>query len=95
MAIDHSTVERTAHLARIRLEEGDAGDLYGRLNEILSLVDQLQQADVDGVEPMAHPLELNQPLRPDEVTASDNRDRILHLAPMEEDGCFLVPRVIE
>ncbi len=95
MAIDHTTVERTAHLARIRLEDGDAEDLYGRLNEILGLVDQLQQADVDGIEPMAHPLDLDQPLRPDEVTASDNRDKILRLAPAEEDGCFLVPRVIE
>jgi aspartyl-tRNA(Asn)/glutamyl-tRNA(Gln) amidotransferase subunit C len=95
MAIDHTTVERTAHLARIRLDDGDAEDLYGRLNEILGLVDQLQQADVDGVEPMAHPLDLDQPLRPDEVTASDHRDKILRLAPAEEDGCFLVPRVIE
>jgi aspartyl-tRNA(Asn)/glutamyl-tRNA(Gln) amidotransferase subunit C len=95
MAIDHTTVERTAHLARIRLDEGDAEELYGRLNEILGLVDQLQQANVEGVEPMAHPLDLNQPLRPDEVTGGDYRDRILKLAPAEEKGCFLVPRVIE
>lgn len=95
MAIDHSTLERTAHLARIRLEEGDAEDLNARLNDILGLVDQLERADVDGVEPMAHPLDLNQPLRPDRVTASDHRERILRLAPAEQDGCFLVPRVIE
>ena len=95
MAIDQTTLERTAHLARIRLEAGDAEELNKRLNEILSMVDQLQQADVDGVEPMAHPLELNQPLRPDAVTEPDWRDRILKLAPAESDGCFLVPRVIE
>ena len=95
MAIDQTTLERTAHLARIRLDAGDADELNKRLNEILSMVDRLQQADVDGVEPMAHPLELNQPLRPDEVTEPDWRDKVLKLAPLEEGGCFLVPRVIE
>lgn len=95
MSIDRNTVERVAHLARLRLEEGDSEAMGERLNQILGMVDQLQEAEVEGVAPMAHPLELNQPLREDIVTESDIRDRVMKLAPAEEGGCFLVPRVIE
>ena len=95
MSIDRNTVERVAHLARLRLGEGDAEAMQERLNEILGMVDRLQEADVEGTEPMAHPLEVDQPLREDEVTEPSFRDKVMKLAPASEDGCFLVPRVIE
>lgn len=95
MAIDNQVMARVAHLARLQIDDSEAAALSGRLNEILAMVDQLQQADVDDVAPLAHPLEANQPLRADEVTEPDVRDRTLPLAPASEDGCFLVPRVIE
>jgi aspartyl-tRNA(Asn)/glutamyl-tRNA(Gln) amidotransferase subunit C len=95
MSIDQNTIARAAHLARIRIDEADTEALGERLNEILSMVDRLQQADVDGIEPLAHPLEASQPLRADEVSEPDVRDKVLKLAPAEEGGCFLVPRVIE
>jgi aspartyl-tRNA(Asn)/glutamyl-tRNA(Gln) amidotransferase subunit C len=95
MSIDRNTVEKVAHLARLRLDEGDAEAMQERLNDILGMVDQLQEAKVEGIEPMAHPLALEQPLREDAVTEPDIRDKVMKLAPAEENGCFLVPRVIE
>lgn len=95
MSIDRKTVERVAHLARLELDPAEAGPVSERLNDILGMVDHLQGADVEGVAPMAHPLDVTQPLREDEVTETDLRDRVLPLAPAAEDGCFLVPRVIE
>ncbi|HCE39793.1 Asp-tRNA(Asn)/Glu-tRNA(Gln) amidotransferase subunit GatC [Alloalcanivorax profundimaris] len=95
MAIDSQVVARVAHLARLRVDDDETGALSERLNEILGMVDQLQQADVSDVEPLAHPLEVSQPLRDDRVTEPDVRDKVLPIAPASEEGCFLVPRVIE
>ena len=95
MAIDSRVVARAAHLARLRVDDREPAELSARLNDLLGMVDQLQQADVDQVEPLAHPLEVSQPLRDDRVTEPDVRDKVLPLAPASEDGCFLVPRVIE
>lgn len=95
MAIDSKVVARAAHLARLRVDDSETAELSARLNDILGMVDQLHQADVDQVEPLAHPLEVSQPLRDDRVTEPDVRDKVLPLAPASEDGCFLVPRVIE
>ncbi len=95
MALDRETVAQVAQLARLRLDETESAAVTDRLNEILGMVDELQQAEVADVEPMAHPLELAQPLRADEVTESDRRDDVMGLAPAEEGGCYLVPRVVE
>ena len=95
MAIDSKVVARVAHLARMQVDDSESEALSERLNEILGMVDQLQQADVSDVEPLAHPLEVSQPLRDDQVTEPDVRDKVLPIAPASEEGCFLVPRVIE
>lgn len=95
MAIDTQVVARAAHLARLQVDDNEVAELCGRLNDILSMVDQLQQANVDDVAPLAHPLEVNQPLREDRVCEPDVRDKVLPNAPASDGGCFLVPRVIE
>lgn len=95
MAIDNQVVARVAHLARLQIGDRDSEELSRRLNDILNMVDQLQQADVDEVEPLSHPLDVSQPLRADRVDEQDLRDKVLPLAPASEGGCFLVPRVIE
>jgi len=95
MAIDQDTVLQVAHLARLHVSTEQSAALAGRLNDILNLVDQLQQADVDHIAPLAHPLDADQPLRDDVVEPADFRDRVLPLAPASEGSCFLVPRVIE
>jgi aspartyl-tRNA(Asn)/glutamyl-tRNA(Gln) amidotransferase subunit C len=84
-----------AQLARLRVDDGDVDDLASRFDAILGLFDALGAADTDGVEPMAHPLDAVQKLRADEVTETDQRDALQAVAPLVEDGLYLVPRVVE
>lgn len=95
MAIDQDTVLQAAHLARLHVRGDESAALAARLNDILAMVDELQQANVDGIAPLAHPLDVSQPLRDDSPAPSDFRDQVLPLAPASEGNCFLVPRVIE
>lgn len=95
MAIDRDTVLRAAHLARLEVNAAESEALVTRLNDILLMVDELQQADVADLTPLSHPLEVQQPLRPDTVAEADFRSRVMPLSPDNEAGCFLVPRVIE
>lgn len=95
MAIDSKVIAQVAHLARLEINPEDSQSLSDRLNDILAMVDELQQADVSQVSPLAHPLDVTQPLREDRVSEPDVRDKVMPIAPAAEDGCFLVPRVIE
>jgi aspartyl-tRNA(Asn)/glutamyl-tRNA(Gln) amidotransferase subunit C len=65
------------------------------LSRIIDLVDQLDEAETDDVVPMAHPLHMNQPMRQDTVTETDQRDRYQENAPRTAAGLYLVPRVID
>ena len=95
MALQRSDVEKIAHLARLGLNEGELPRTTDALNSILGLVDQMQAVDTTGVEPLAHPLETTQRLRPDQVTESTQRDRYQAVAPSTENGLYLVPKVID
>lgn len=95
MTISREDIEKVAVLARIRLEEEQIPALENDLGNILELVNQLSAADTDSVEPMAHPLNAVQRLRPDEVTETNQREAFQAIAPATEDGLYLVPRVIE
>jgi aspartyl-tRNA(Asn)/glutamyl-tRNA(Gln) amidotransferase subunit C len=95
MSLSSDDVAKIAHLARLALHENDASELGRDLSNILDLVAQMDAVDTEGVEPMAHPLEMAQRLRPDDVTESDQRERYLGNAPAVENGLFLVPKVIE
>lgn len=95
MSLSPDEVRHIAHLARLRIEEDDIADYAGNLSRIVDFVDQLGQADTESVTPMAHPLEMAQRLRDDEVTESNHRDEYQKNAPATEQGLYLVPRVIE
>ena len=95
MALDPKALAGVAHLARLHLDPADTDALTDRLNSILGMVDRLQEADVDQVPPLAHPLDATQPLRDDAVSEADIRDRVQPLAASTQDGCYLVPKVIE
>ena len=95
MALDTDTVKRIARLARIHVDEIDLAPLADELNNILGWVEQLDEVDTDGAEPMTSVVEMVQRLRVDAVTDGDVRDRVLSNAPMEADGFFVVPKVIE
>jgi aspartyl-tRNA(Asn)/glutamyl-tRNA(Gln) amidotransferase subunit C len=93
--VKHEDITALAHLARINVNDDMVEDTTNSINNILALVDQLQQANTDGVEPMSHPLDATQRLRADEVSESDQRDTLQANAPAVESGLFLVPKVIE
>ena len=95
MALERSDVEKIAHLACLGLNEADLPQTTAALNSILGLVDQMQAVNTDGIEPLAHPLEASQRLRPDQVTESNQRDAYQAIAPSTESGLYLVPKVIE
>jgi aspartyl-tRNA(Asn)/glutamyl-tRNA(Gln) amidotransferase subunit C len=95
MALNRSDVEKIAHLARLGLNDADIPRTTDALNNILGLVDQMQAVDTSGIEPLAHPLEASQRLRPDVVTERNQRDTYQAIAPAVQNGLYLVPKVIE
>lgn len=95
MPLSREQVLAIAHLARLDVAETEIDGYAAELSGILDVVDELSSVDVTGVEPLAHPTDMVQRLRPDEVTEHDQRDRLLAAAPQAERGLFLVPKVIE
>ena len=95
MSVDIDTVKRVARLARIAVDEEDAGRMTGELNTILGFVEQLNEVDVEGVEPMTSVIPLDMKKRVDEVTDGGKADDIVANAPASEDNLFLVPKVVE
>jgi aspartyl-tRNA(Asn)/glutamyl-tRNA(Gln) amidotransferase subunit C len=95
MSIQQSEIEKIAKLARIRIDDKDVPEVAERINDILAMVDKMQAANTDGVEPMANPLDASQRLRTDSVTANNQREHFQAIAPEAENGLYLVPKVIE
>jgi aspartyl-tRNA(Asn)/glutamyl-tRNA(Gln) amidotransferase subunit C len=95
MELDAQQVTRVATLARIALSAEEAANYASDLSSILDFVAQLDAADTEGVEPLAHPLDLPARLRPDEVSEADQRETFQAIAPAASEGHYLVPKVIE
>lgn len=95
MSLDSDEVKKIAHLARLEIRGEDTAAYADSLSSILKLVEQMDAVDTEGVTPMAHPLEMGQRLRADEVTETDQREHFQEQAPATENGLYLVPRVIE
>ncbi len=95
MSVDQDTVKRVAKLARIRVSDDEAASLQGELNTILGFVEQLNEVDVEGVEPMTSVTPMAMKKRVDEVTDGDKADDIVANAPVREGHYFLVPKVVE
>ena len=95
MALDRSDVEKIAHLARLQIDEQEIPQYTENLSNILDLVNQMQAVDTTDIEPMANALDAVQRLRADEVTESNNREKLQGIAPAAESGPFQVPKVIE
>jgi aspartyl-tRNA(Asn)/glutamyl-tRNA(Gln) amidotransferase subunit C len=95
MSIDRADVEKIAHLARLAIDDQEAERFAKDLSAILDLVEQMNAADTEAVEPLAHPLRMAQRLRADAVTEPDQRDKCQRIAPLTEDGLYLVPKVID
>lgn len=95
MAVDAETVRKVAHLARIKTPEDRLEPLAQELNGILKWIEQLDEVDIDGVEPMTSNVSQPLRLRDDEVTDGDKVADVLSNAPKAADGFFVVPKVVE
>ncbi len=87
-------VAKVARLARLRLDDEELERFTGQLSDILDHADDIEALDLDGVEPMAHPVPLANVLRADTVGEPLDRDEVLARAPVAEDGRFRVPPVL-
>lgn len=88
-------VRGVAHLARLKLSDEEVERFTQQIGEILTYVEQLNEVDTDGVEPMAHAIELSNVLREDEPRASLPREAALGNAPQTDGRYFLVPQILE
>ena len=95
MALESGSILDVAHLARLHLLEDDAERYAGELSAILAFIEQMNAVDTGGVAPLAHPLEMTQPLPADVVTEPDRREEYQANAPAVRDGLYIVPRVVE
>ena len=95
MSVDQNTVRRIARLARIAVPDEDVPHLQGELNAILAFVEQLNEVDVEGVEPMTSVTPMRMKKRQDGVTDGGYPAEIVRNAPAPEDNFVLVPKVVE
>ena len=95
MSVDIATVKRVAHLARIAVTEEEATSFQGEINAILGFAEQLNEVDVDGVEPLTSVVAQTMKKRVDVVTDGYYADRVVSNAPISDDDFFVVPKVVE
>jgi aspartyl-tRNA(Asn)/glutamyl-tRNA(Gln) amidotransferase subunit C len=95
MSVDAATVKRVAHLARIRVDDSEVEAFGAELNAILGFVEQLNEVNVDGVEPMTSVQPMAMKKRPDVVGDGGIAEDIIANAPATQDGYFVVPKVVE
>ena len=95
MSLDSKTVAHIAMLARIKVPEAELASLANELSGIMTWIEQLNEVDTTGVEPMSGVLHRNVPQREDKVTDGGYPDKILLNAPDAAHGFFTVPKVVE
>jgi aspartyl-tRNA(Asn)/glutamyl-tRNA(Gln) amidotransferase subunit C len=94
MSLSRQDIEKVALLARLRLSDAEAGRMTGELAKIVAFVDQLSEVDTEGVEPMAHAMDVRNVFREDRLAASLPREEALANAPHHDERGYLVPAVL-
>lgn len=95
MSLDLATVRRIATLARIRLKDEEAVRLQTELNSILGWIEQLNEVNVDDVQPMTGAVHMALKMREDVVTDGGYAEQVLANAPERIGEFFAVPKVVE
>ena len=95
MSVTPCDVEKVALLARLAIAETDLPDVTERFSRVLSLVSELETINTNGVMPMSNPHDMEQRLRKDSVAQASDRKALMASAPAQQDGYFLVPKVID
>jgi len=94
MKITHDEVRYVADLARLDLDEAAVEKFSGQIGEILQYIDKLNEVDTAGVDPTSHAIFLTNAFREDEPGKPLDTDRALANAPEQENGCFVVPKIL-
>jgi len=95
MSIDKSDIQHLLNLSKLNLDEDEQSLLLSQMQSILGMIEELQEVDTGDIEPMAHPLQMTQRLRADEVTEFNERDKYQKNTEFAEDGFYKVPKVID
>jgi aspartyl-tRNA(Asn)/glutamyl-tRNA(Gln) amidotransferase subunit C len=95
MSLEPATIRRIATLARIHVEDAELPALAAELNGILGWIEQLNEVNVDGVEPLTGAQQMALKMREDVVTDGGYPDKVLANAPERAGGFFAVPKVVE
>jgi aspartyl-tRNA(Asn)/glutamyl-tRNA(Gln) amidotransferase subunit C len=95
MQVDEATVKRIARLARIKITEDEAKGLEAEISGILNWVEQLDEVDVGGVEPMTRVVPIKLKMRDDVVTDGEIADDVTRNAPLSDERFYVVPKVVE
>jgi aspartyl-tRNA(Asn)/glutamyl-tRNA(Gln) amidotransferase subunit C len=95
MAITREEVEHVARLARLELTEDEIELFRGQLSAVLERAERIQSLELDDVPPTAHPIELRNIWRDDEVVTFPDSVAIVENAPAAEEGKFRVPQILE
>lgn len=95
MSLTVTEAKKIAHLARLDVNENNLAQYASQLSAILDFVAQMETINTDHVQPMAHPIEMSQRMRADEITEHDQHEAFQNIAPKTEAGLYLVPAVIE
>jgi len=95
MSIDLKTAAHVAKLARIKVEDDALPALADEFNTILGFIEQLNEVDVDGIEPMTSVTPMRLKRRTDVVTDGGQQKAVLSNAPDAREGFFAVPKVVE
>ena len=95
MSIDKSDIEHLCNLSKLNLDDEEQSVFLSQMQSILDMIEELQEVDTGDIEPMAHPLQMTQRLRDDEVTEFNDREKYHKNTDFAEDGFYKVPKVIE
>ena len=95
MSVTKDDVRKVARLSRIAVPEEKLETLAGELTGIMGWIEQLNEVDIDGVEPMTSVVAANLPMREDVVTDGGIQDQVLANAPKSDVGFFVVPKSVE
>ena len=93
--MNQEILDKLTRLSQLALGPDEARLALADLSAIVALIDELETVDTEGVAPLAHPLDMAQPLREDLVTEAPARERHQTGAPLTRDGLYLVPKVVE
>jgi len=93
--ITDEIIDYVSILAKLELSDEEKQAAKNDMSRMLDYIDQLNELDTDGVEPMSHVFPVNNVFREDVVTNQDNKEQMLANAPKQKDGQYQVPKTVE